>query len=309
MEAPVIANTVSHYTVLKKLGAGGMGEVYLAEDTVLNRRVAVKFLPNDSVADQQANRRLIREAQAAARLDHPNICIIHEVGEEAGRGFIVMEYVEGETLASRMRRKRLALTEGLKIAVQVADALAEAHSQGITHRDVTPQNIMLTAHQQAKVIDFGLAKVIRDRSLVDSEAVTESLLTETGVIVGTVRYMSPEQVRGKSLDARTDIFSLGAVLYEMISGQKAFAADSTALTISAILHREPAPLTKYCSSVPTELELIVSKALRKDRKQRYQTIRDLLVDLGRLKHHLEIDEELKRSQLTSGERRRIQQLL
>jgi serine/threonine protein kinase/Tfp pilus assembly protein PilF len=291
---PVIPERVSHYSILDRLGAGGMGEVYLAEDTVLNRRVAIKFLPNDSLADPQANRRLIREAQAAAKLDHPNICTIHEVGEEADRCFIVMEYVEGETLASRIRNKRLDLNECLEIAVQVADALAAAHSQGITHRDIKPQNIMLTSHHQVKVIDFGLAKVIRDKSLVDSEAVTESLIT-SGAIVGTITYMSPEQVRGESLDARSDIFSFGAVLYEMVTGDQLFAAGSAAMTITAVVSRKPPALTQYSSNVPDELERIVSKALQKEREERYQTIRELLNDLRSLKHHLEFEEELKRS--------------
>ena len=295
MKPAVITNGVSHYSILNKLGTGGMGEVYLAEDTVLNRRVAIKLLPHDSVTNQQANKHLIQEAQAAAKLDHPNICTIHEVGEEAGRSFIVMEYVEGETLARRIKNRRLDLSECLEIAVQVADALAEAHSQGITHRDITPQNIMLTAHDQAKVIDFGLAKVIRDRSTVDTEAVTESLWIDTGVIVGTVTYMSPEQVKGLCLDARSDIFSFGAVLYEMVTGHQAFAADNTAKTISAIVRRKPVPLTSYSKSVPSELERIVSKALRKDRHKRYQTIKELLIDLRSLKHQLEFEEEMERS--------------
>ena len=291
----VIRERVSHYSILNKLGRGGMGEVYLAEDTKLGRRVAIKFLPEELVADQHARRRLVREAQAAARLDHPNICAIHEVGEEAGHGFIVMQYVEGETLATRIINKPLDLSECLEIAAQVADALAEAHSQGIIHRDVKPQNIMLNSRHQVKVMDFGLAEVIRDRSLVDNEAVTESLLTEPGAIAGTVPYMSPEQVRGESLDARSDLFSLGAVLYEMVTGRQPFAADSAAMTISAIVSREPAPLARYSRAVPPELERIVTKVLQKDREQRYQTARDLLIDLRRLKHHLDFEEELERS--------------
>lgn len=304
METPVITDSVSHYTVLKKLGAGGMGEVYLAEDTVLNRRVAIKFLPEDSGADHKAKQRLIREAQAAARLDHPNICTIHEVGEEAGRSFIVMQYVDGETLASRIRNRPLDLKECLEIVVQVADALSEAHSHGIIHRDIKPQNIMLTDRHHVKVMDFGLAKVIRDRSLVDDEAVTESLLTGPGAIVGTVPYVSPEQVRGERLDARSDIFSFGAVLYEMVTGHQAFAAESGAMIISAIVSREPAPLTRYSSDVPPELQRIVSKALHKDLDERYQTTRDLLIDLRSLKHHLEIEKELEHSGAPHGDEER-----
>ncbi|HSE36682.1 MAG TPA: serine/threonine-protein kinase [Blastocatellia bacterium] len=194
-----INETISHYRIIKKLGAGGMGEVFLAEDTTLHRKVAIKFLSAEAAADERAKKRLTREAHAAAILDHTNICSIYEVGDEAGRSFIAMQYVEGETLATRIRNKPLDLSECLEIAAQVADALTEAHSQGIIHRDIKPQNIMLTASHQAKVMDFGLADVVHDRSLVDSEAVTESLLTEPGAIVGTLPYMSPEQVRGESL--------------------------------------------------------------------------------------------------------------
>jgi len=199
-----------------------MGEVYLAEDTKLNRKVAIKLLPPDSTADEQARKRLIREAQAAARLDHPNICAVHEVGEADGHSFIVMQHVEGETLAARLERQPLDLREALNIATQVADALAEAHSRGIIHRDIKPQNTMITASGQVKVLDFGLARVVREPDLLKSEAETQSLLTEPGMIVGTVAYMSPEQAAGKTVDARSDIFSFGAVLYEMMTGQRAF---------------------------------------------------------------------------------------
>jgi serine/threonine-protein kinase len=287
--------TFSHYRIIKWLGAGGMGEVYLAEDTKLSRNVAIKFLTEGLAADEHARRRLVREAHAAAKLDHPNICTIHEVGEEAGRSFIVMQYVEGQRLADRIRNKPLELGECLEVAAQVADALAEAHSHGIIHRDVKPQNIMLTARLQAKVMDFGIAEVIRDRSLVESEAVTQSLLTEPGAIVGTVRYMSPEQTRGETLDARSDIFSFGVVLYEMVTGHQPFAAESAAMTITAIVSREPAPLARYTRGVPLELERIVSKALKKDREERYQTARDLLIDLRSLKHRLEFEQELERA--------------
>lgn len=286
---------ISHYNILKKLGAGGMGEVYLAEDTVLERKVAIKFLPPDAAADQQAKKRLIREAQAAGKLDHPNICATYEVSEEAGLNFIVMQYVEGETLATTIKSKRLNLSQCLEIATQVADALVEAHSQGIIHRDVKPNNIMLTVRNQAKVMDFGLAQVVRDNSLVDTEAVTESLLTTPGAIVGTLRYMSPEQLNGEVLDVRSDIFSFGAVLYEMVTGHRPFAAESMAMTMSAVLSREPAPLTLYSRNVPSELERIVSKALRKDRGERYQTARDLLNDLRSLKLHLDSAQESERS--------------
>jgi eukaryotic-like serine/threonine-protein kinase len=212
MKSSGVPETVSHYRILKKLGAGVMGEVYLAEDTRLNRKIAVKFLPSDLAADERAKKRLLREAQAAAKLDHPNICAIYEVTEEDGRSFIVMQYIEGVTLARRLQHNPLGLKEALDMAVQVADAVAEAHSQGIIHRDIKPQNIMIGARGQAKVMDFGLAKAITAELPTESEAETQSLLTEPGMIIGTVPYMSPEQVKGEALDARSDIFSFGSVL-------------------------------------------------------------------------------------------------
>src|SRR5215510_3383621 len=213
--------TLGRYQIRSKIGEGGMGEVYLAEDTKLHRRVAIKFLPVDSIASEQANQRLLREAQAAAKLDHPHICAVHEVAEEDGRSFIVMPYVEGETLDVRMKRKPLDVSESLAIAAQVADALAEAHQHGIVHRDIKPSNIIITARGQAKVMDFGLAKLSGGDALnVDGEASTQAVLTTPGTVIGTVPYMSPEQVHGQSLDARTDIFSFGVVLYEMLTGQQ-----------------------------------------------------------------------------------------
>jgi serine/threonine protein kinase/pimeloyl-ACP methyl ester carboxylesterase len=283
------------YRIVSSLGAGGMGEVYLAHDTRLDRRVAIKVLPPESTADAAARRRLIREAQAAAKLDHPNICAIHEVGDGLDDAFIVMQYVEGETLAKLIQRKPLDLRESLDLAVQIAGALAEAHSRGIVHRDIKPQNVMITTRGQVKVLDFGLAKIVQQKSLDDSAAQTESLLTEPGMIIGTVPYMSPEQVRGETLDARSDIFSFGAVVYEMVSGRQPFAAENTAATISTILTREPPPLARYSREVPGELERIVSKALRKDREERYQTAKDLLIDLKSLRDHLEFEAKLERS--------------
>jgi serine/threonine protein kinase len=208
----VDSQTISHYRILQKLGARGMGEVYLAEDTQLNRKVAIKLLPEALIADEQAGKRLIREARAAATLDHPNICSIHEVGQDVGRTFIVMQYVEGETLATRLARKPMELQESLSVALQVSEALSEAHSRGIIHRDIKPQNIMLTPRGHVKVLDFGLAKVAQTELSTDSEAVTQSLLTEPGTIMGTVQYMAPEQVKGETLDARSDIFSFGVLL-------------------------------------------------------------------------------------------------
>jgi len=280
VEPSLSPNTViSHYRIVRRLGAGGMGEVYLAEDSTLSRKVAIKFLAADSAADEKAKGRLTREARAAAQLDHPNICGIHEVGEDRGLAFIVMQYVEGETLAARMRRKPLELDEALDVGVQLTDALTEAHSHGIIHRDIKPQNIMLTARGHVKVMDFGLAKLVAD----DAQPETESMLTGAGTVLGTVPYMSPEQVRGEPLDARSDLFSFGAVLYEMIAGTQPFAAGSPADTISAILTRETMPLARYSPQVPGEVERIVGKALAKNREERYQTAKDLLIDLRRLK--------------------------
>ncbi|HXF41849.1 MAG TPA: bifunctional serine/threonine-protein kinase/formylglycine-generating enzyme family protein [Blastocatellia bacterium] len=267
--------TISHYSILRKLGAGGMGEVYLAEDTTLSRKVAIKFLSQNSLAGEQSRKRFVREARAAAALDHPHICAVYEVGDEAGYSFIVMQYVEGETLASRIQRQPIEVREALDIAVQIADALAEAHSHRIIHRDVKPQNVMLTASGQVKVLDFGLARVIREGSLIDSAAETESA---PGLVIGTVPYMSPEQVRAEHLDARSDIFSFGAVLYEMLCGRSPFQAASAGETMSAILTKDPAPLAE----TPDEMERIVRKALSKDKEGRYQGIKDLLIDLRAL---------------------------
>ena len=275
---------VAHYRILSLLGEGGMGKVYLAEDTKLHRRVAIKFLPAQSVANEQAKRRLLREAQAAAKLDHPNICAVHEVGENDGRSFIVMPYVEGETLDRRMKRKPLELLEALAIATQVADALADAHAQGIIHRDIKPSNIIVTPRGQAKVMDFGLAKwselpAAAGGPKSDPEASTQALLTTPGTIIGTVPYMSPEQLHGQRLDTRTDIFSFGVVFYEMLTGQQPFASESPAGTISAILTREPPSISEYLKRCPSELQRIVTRCLVKDRDGRYQGMRDVATEL------------------------------
>lgn len=276
-----IGTKLGRYEIRWKIGEGGMGEVYLAEDTKLHRRVAIKFLPTDSIANESANHRLMREARAGAKLDHPNICAVHEVAEESDRVFIVMPYVEGETVDRRIKQKPFSVSESLAIAAQVADALAEAHDQGIIHRDIKPSNIIVTSRGQAKVMDFGLAKLASAASglKVDAEASTEVLLTTPGTIIGTIPYMSPEQVHGQPLDARTDIFSFGVVLYEMLTGQQLFAAETPAGTISAILTKEPPPLSDYFDTCPEELQRIVTKCLAKDRDQRYQTMRAVATDL------------------------------
>jgi serine/threonine protein kinase/tetratricopeptide (TPR) repeat protein len=287
--------TISHYSILRELGAGGMGEVYLAQDTMLSRKVAIKFLSQHSVAGEQARKRFVREARAAAALDHPHICAVYEVGEEAGHSFIVMQYVEGETLASRIQRQPIEFREALDIAVQIADALAEAHSHRIIHRDVKPQNVMLTASGQVKVLDFGLARVIHEGSLIDSIGESESLRSVPGLVIGTVPYMSPEQVRGEELDGGSDIFSFGVVLYEMLSGSHPFQAESMGATMSAILTKDPVPPPRYASEVPDELQRIVRKALSKDKEGRYQGSKDLLIDLRELKQELEFEAKLERS--------------
>ncbi|MEK6409303.1 MAG: protein kinase [Acidobacteriota bacterium] len=307
----MLSETIGHYRIIRKLGQGGMGEVYLAEDTRLSRKVAIKFIPEELVKNEQVTRRLIREARAAATLDHPNICSVYEVGECEGGNFIVMQYVEGENVYERNRRKPLDLRECLQVAYQVADALGEAHSQGIIHRDLKPQNIMITARGHVKLLDFGLAKIVGTKLTLESAAATETLLSEPGMVIGTVPYMSPEQVRGEEIDARSDIFSLGVVLYELVTGRRPFFNDSATVTISEILTREPPPLARYTENAPPEMQRIINKALCKDAEERYQTAKDLQVDLKNLMSELAFEEKLERSysgypgSVTSGLRRAV----
>src|SRR5450631_2232592 len=281
----MIGQTISHYRIIEKLGRGGMGEVYLAEDRRLDRKVAIKFLPAEVATDERAKQRLLREAKTAATLDHPNICAIYEVGQEGGYSFIVLQYIEGETLAARLKRQLPDLREALAIAAQVADALAEAHARGIIHRDIKPENIMLTARNQVKVLDFGLAKVMRDSSMIDID--TASMLSIPGMVMGTVPYMSPEQVRGEGLDCRSDIFSFGIVLYELLSGRRPFEAKSSAEVISAILTAEPPPINRSSlgHSGGAEEDLI-RKCLEKEAR-RYQTMGDLISDLQQIRRDYE----------------------
>ena len=256
-----------------------MGEVYLGEDPTLKRHVAIKVLRVSSGADEGADARLVREAQAAATLDHSNVCAIYEIGEDSGQHFIVMQYVEGETLADRLMRGPLPVAEALRIAEQVADALSEAHARGIVHRDIKPGNIMLATRGPAKVLDFGLAKLARHPDAAVSHADTLQRLTTAGVAIGTTAYMSPEQLRAEELDPRTDIFSFGCVVHEMISGSHPFARDSAAATIAAVLGTEPPSLP---TPVPADLQRLVRKCLEKDRERRYSSARDLLVDVRNL---------------------------
>lgn len=266
-----------------------MGEIYLAEDTTLGRQVAIKFLPSNNTANEQARKRLLREARAAAALDHGNICAIYEVAEADGQAFIVMQYVEGETLDVRIQAAPPDWNAALRLAVQIADALAEAHSHGIVHRDIKPQNIMVTRHERVKVLDFGLAKIIRAIEHVDKDADTQSLMTQPGMIVGTVPYMSPEQLRGEEIDSCSDIFSFGTLLYEMLSGRKPFGSTNSVVTISAILSQSPPPLLNYVLDVPVELEQVVLKCLEKDKTRRYQSAQELARDLRDLKPTITIE--------------------
>ena len=276
------------YIVMSTLGRGGMGEVYLAEDTRLGRKVALKFLPSTFTNDAERLRRFEREARAASALNHPNILTIYEVGAADGRRFIATEYVEGETLRQRQKHSPLKVSEALELGIQVASALAAAHQAGIVHRDIKPENIMLRSDGYAKVVDFGLAKLTETAKAASGGDVSTMLLmdTDTGVVMGTTAYMSPEQARGLPLDARTDIWSLGVVLYEMLSGRQPFKGHTASDMIVSILDRDPAPI-QTSNLVPSEFDWIVRKALQKDREERYQTARELLGDLRRLKQQLD----------------------
>ena len=243
-----------------------MGKVYLAEDTKLKRNVALKLLPSASIGNEEGRRRLLREARAAAALDHPNICAIYEVDEARDHSYIAMQYVEGETLEARMAKGRLSLDDSLNIASQVAGALAEAHAHNIIHRDIKPSNIMLASRGQVKVLDFGLAKTANATSIEPDEAETKRILTTPGMILGTVPYMSPEQLRGEAVDVRSDIFSFGVVIYEMLSGQPAFQRTTDAETIGAILHEQPPELSSIDPNLPEALAEVVRKCLAKGRR-------------------------------------------
>ncbi len=289
---------VSHYRILEKLGAGGMGEVYLAEDMKLGRKVALKILSKEYTTNRDRLHRFEQEAAAASNLNHPNILTIHEVGTDDGRHFIATEYIDGVTLRRKAAEAPLETSQILDIAIQVASALEEAHAAGIVHRDIKPDNIMVRRNGYVKVLDFGLAKLTEavDRSPLDPDAATRVLVqTDAGVVLGTSYYMSPEQARGKPVDARSDIWSLGVVIYEMVAGRTPFSGETSTDVIVAITQKEPPPLARFAPSVPPELDWIVTKALRKDRDERYQTIKELITDLRRLKQRLEFETELERS--------------
>ena len=293
----------NQYVVLSQLGSGGMGEIYLAQDTRLGRRVALKLLPTQFTCDDDRVHRFEQEARAASALNHPNIITNYEIGHANEIHFIAAEFVEGQTINQRLALGRIKLSEALEVAIQVANALTAAHAAGIVHRDIKPENVMLRPDGYVKVLDFGLAKLTEafdSEDNVDPEATTKPLRdTSPGVIMGTVSYMSPEQSRGQKVDSRSDIFSLGVVLYEMVTGRKPFAGDTMSDVLAQILEREPEPITIYFPNAPGELQWIISKALAKDRDSRYQTVKELLNDLKRLKQHLEFRAEQNRQERTA----------
>ena len=288
---------LGRYDVLSKLGQGGMGEVYLAQDTKLDRKVALKTLPVKFISDPDRLRRFVQEAKAVSALNHPNIVTIHEIDEINASLFITTEFIDGETLRERTRRGPVKLSEALDIAAQIASALSAAHAAAIVHRDIKPDNVMLRGDGFVKVLDFGIAKLTeREPSASpDTHAPTGTLQTEQGVVMGTDDYMSPEQARGASLDGRSDIWSLGVVLYEMVAGRAPFQGETSSHTIVSILEHEPAPLARFASEVPGELQRIVRKCLAKDRDERYQTARDLMTDLKNLRRELDLQGGLARS--------------
>jgi predicted esterase len=281
----LLGHCIGPYEVTERIGRGGMGEVFLAQDSRLARKVALKLLPFHVTQDKQRLERFKQEARAASALNHPNILTIYEIGEAEGRPFIATEFIEGETLRSRVENSRIEPVEAMDVAIQIASGLNAAHEAGIVHRDIKPENIMLRRDGYVKILDFGLAKLVERHAT--SPEVSTLVKTEEGVIMGTARYMSPEQARGKSVDCRTDIWSLGVVLYEMFAGSAPFAGDSAADVIAAILDKEPVSLAHHLPEVPSELERIISKSLRKEREDRYQVIKDLLVDLEDFKRELE----------------------
>ena len=308
MEAPAVAHAdleqkltpgqrIKHYQIVNLIGEGGMGEVYLATDTILGRRVALKVLPTFVSKDPERLRRFTQEARAASRLSHPNVCVVHEIGEtDDGRPFIAMEYVEGMTLRQRIRNQAMKLGDVLDIAIQVAEGLIAAHEAGIVHRDIKPENIIIRPEGYVKILDFGLAKLTeRHKSATTTTMPTLLFHSTPGIVIGTAAYMSPEQARGVGVDERTDIWGLGVVLYEMSSGRAPFTGETPTDVVVAIVEREQPPISQHVDGAPPELERIVKKALRKDRNERYQIVKEMAIDLRSLRRELEMNSMLERS--------------
>src|SRR5262245_16579210 len=293
----LIGRKLGHYQILSLLGAGGMGEVYLAENTVLGRNVALKILPAQFTRDQDRLLRFKQEARAALSLNHPNIITIYEIGETEEIHFIATEFIDGHTLRQRLAQGRLELFAALDIGIQTAAALGAAHEAGITHRDIKPENLMLRHDGRLKVLDFGSSKLTEPQTHGSSskKSAISGVRTAPGIVMGTINYMSPEQARGLEVDARTDIFSLGVVIYELVADRAPFDGESVGDVTDAILTKAPPPLSGYAAALPAEFERIVAKALEKDREDRYKTVKDLLLDVKRLKGRLEFEAELAQS--------------
>jgi eukaryotic-like serine/threonine-protein kinase len=287
---------LGHYEIIEQIGEGGMGEVYLAKDTRLERKTAIKILPGSVAQDGERMRRFVREAKSASALNHPNIITIYEIGQADNTQFIATEYIEGDTLRERLKGSPVSLKSALGMAIQVASALDAAHRTGIVHRDIKPENVMIRPDGLVKVLDFGIAKLTEKRNETDPEAATAiKAQTSAGMIIGTAAYMSPEQARGETVDARSDIFSFGVMLYEMLAGTPPFEGGNAIETIGSVLNKEPVPLSRQTPEVPHEIERIITKALRKDREERYQTAKDLLIDLKDVDQDLEFQNKLERS--------------
>src|SRR6266404_9537611 len=300
----LIGQTISHYLMVEKIGGGGMGVVYKAKDTRLARFVALKFLPEDVAHDPHALERFRRESRAASVLNHPGICTIYDIGEQDGRAFIAMEFIDGETLRSHIHGKALPPEEILKLGTQIAEALDAAHAEGIIHRDIKPANIFVTKRGQTKVLDFGLAKLV-SKGLASANAdfggESPDSNSIVGIISGTPSYMSPEQIRGDGLDPRTDIFSLGLLLYEMATGRQAFSGGTGGIIIEAVLMRSPVPARTINPDIPPRLEEIIDKALHKDRDQRYQHAADLRAELQRLERGVDSGRRLAQEDAGSAQ--------
>ena len=294
----LVGRTIGHYKISKRIGTGGMGEVYLATDITAGRKAALKLLPTRFTSDAQRLKRFQQEARAVVGLNHPNILTVYEIGEDHSTHYIASELIEGETLRQRLVRGRMELREAVDVAIQVASALAAAHEAGIVHRDIKPENIMLRPDGYVKVLDFGIAKLAESafaEATADGAGSMTLAETNLGSILGTVRYMSPEQACGAPVDKRTDIWSLGVVLYEMVTGHAPFTGETPGEVMASILEKEPPPLTNYVAHTPAELQQIISKTLRKDREERYHTAHELLEALKGLRHKLEFKAELRRS--------------